>query len=184
MANENDKLEIFEQSSNELEKIKDKTKFLDRRVDKGFVNDKTGASVGVRENGEVVVAASNTAQYKINPESGAATEVTLQSNTITNRKNIVADEIVINRHKMNPQLVNLADIKQMPGDPDKAMGNLTMFATVLVKAWEPHLNKYVMIRRLARMPMFSPELNMPDAPEAFGLDTNISEELKKLSKEE
>lgn len=183
MAEEN-KLELFEQHSDVLEQIKDSTKFFDRRVDKGFVNEKTGASVGIRENGEVIVASSNTAQYKMSPEGGSATEITLESNTITNRKNIVADEIVVNRHKMNPQLVNLSDIKQLPGDPDKAMGNLTMFATVLVKAWEPKLNKYVMIRRLARMPMFSPELNMPDAPEEFGLDTSISEELKKLSKEE
>lgn len=184
MADEERKLEIYEQPADILEQIKDSTKFLDRRTDKGFVNEKTGASIGIRENGEVVVAASNTAQYKINPESGSATEVTLQSNTITNRKNIVADEIVMNRHKMNPQLVNLADINQLPGDPDKAMGNLTMFSTVLVKAWEPHLGRYVMIRRLARIPMFSPELNMPDAPEELGLDTDISEELKKLSKEE
>lgn len=176
-------VEIYEQSPNVLEGLKNKAKFMDRQVDKGFVNEQTGSSIGIRDNGEVVMAGSNTAQYKINPENGSATEITLQSNTITNRKNILADEIVLNRHKMNPQLYNLSDMKQMPGDPDKAIGNLTMMGTVLVKAWEPHLQKYVLIRRQVRMPMFSETLNMPDAPEEFGLNTEVSEELKHLDKE-
>ena len=59
-----------------------------------------------------------------------------------------------------------------------------MFSTVLVKAWEPTLKKWVLIRRLARMPLFSTMLNLPDAPEDLSIDTNISDEILKMSRSE
>ena len=57
-----------------------------------------------------------------------------------------------------------------------------MFCTVLVKAWEPTLKKWVLIRRLARMPIFSPKLNLADSPEELDIDTNISDEILKMSR--
>ena len=57
-----------------------------------------------------------------------------------------------------------------------------MFSSVLVKAWEPTLKKWVLIRRLARMPLFSPILNLSDAPEELSIDTNISDEILKMSR--
>lgn len=176
-----DQFEIYEDSADLLGEFKDKSKYMDRRVDKGFVNDSTGSSIGIRENGDTVVAASESAQYKLQHGSGAATEISIQSNTITNRKNIMADEIVVNHHKLNPQLHDLADMKQLSTDSDKAIGNLTMMGTVLVKAWEPNLQKYVLIRRQIRVPIFSPTLNLPDAPEGFGLDTTVSKELQEAA---
>lgn len=176
-------LEIYDQPADLLEEFKDKSKFMDRRVDKGIVNDSTGSSIGIRENGDTVIAASESAQYKLQHDNGQATEISIQSNTITNRKNIAADEMIVNNHKMNPQLYELADMKQLASDPDKAIGNLTMMGTVLVKAWEPNLGKYVLIRRQVRIPIFSPTLNLPDAPEGLGLDTKMSDELMAAAKE-
>ena len=37
-----------------------------------------------------------------------------------------------------------------------------MLGTVLVKAWDHNLNRYVMIRRLVNMPLFSPTINSTD----------------------
>jgi hypothetical protein len=94
----------------------------------------------------------------------------------------MTEEVVLNNHKLNPQIYDLADMKQVYDDPDKAIGNLTMLGTVLVKAWEPNLKKYVLIRRQIRVPIFSPKLNIPDAPEFFGLDTDVTKEVKAIEK--
>ena len=150
---------------------------MNRTIDKGIVNPKTGSSIGIRDNGDTVIASGEYAQYKTQCDTGTATEISLQSNTITVRKNIIADEIAVNKHKLNPQIYELADMRQLFGDSKKAMGNLTMMGTVLVKAWEPTLQRYVLIRRHVRMPIFYPMLNLADSPEEIEVDTNISEEL-------
>ena len=85
---------------------------------------------------------------------------------------------------MNPALYELSDMRKTNVNENTAIGNLTMFSTVLVKAWEPTLKKWVLIRRLARMPLFSTMLNLPDAPEDLSIDTNISDEILKMSRSE
>lgn len=148
----------------------------------GFINENTGSSIRMDEQGNISIAASKTAQYKMQYATGHATEISLESNTITNRKNIVADEIVINKHKLNPQLIELTDYKKFANSENLALGNLTMFATVLVKAWEPNLKKWVLIRRLMRTPVFSNMLNIPTTPEGMALDDNISSEITEMRK--
>lgn len=176
--------ELYDQPTNLMDEFKKRSNYMDRTVDRGIVNEKTGSSIGIRDNGDTVIAASENSQYKLNHDNGSATEISYQSNTITNRKTITTDEIVINQHKLNPQLYELSDMKQLFDDPDKAIGNFTMAGTVLVKAWEPNLGKYVLIRRQVRVPVFSPRLNIPDAPEYLGLDTDVTEEINALSGEE
>lgn len=166
---------IVEDAKNLLNEFKERSNNLDRTVDKGIVNDNTGSSIGIRENGDTVIAAGTESQYKLQHDNGTATEISMQSNTITNRKNIITEEVILNKRKLNPQIYELSDMKQALDDPDKAIGNLTMIGTVLVKAWEPSLGKYVLIRRQVRIPIFSTRLNVPDAPEQFGLNTNIDE---------
>ncbi|MED1125344.1 hypothetical protein [Bacillus atrophaeus] len=158
-----------------LNMIKEKVKFLSRGKEKGIVNKKSGSSVVVRENGNINVVSSANSQYKLS-RAGKAVETTHESETITNRKKITADDIVINNHKLNPKLYELSDMKSVYNDSDKVVGNLTMFSTVLVKAWEPTLEKYVLIRRLARVPVFSPELNTPDIHPDLDVDTELKEE--------
>lgn len=159
--------------------LKERAENADRSKEKGIVNDKTGGSILIDQSGNVTVAASKTVQYKMSYSQGQATEVSMQSNTITNRKNVQTDEIVVNKHKLNPQLWQLTDMKRVQGDPTSAIGNLTICATVLVKAWEPTLERWVLIRRPVRTPIFSNILPMPDVPDAMGLSdaTDIKPEI-------
>jgi hypothetical protein len=155
-----------------------------RTKDRGVVNELNGSSVVVRENGDVTITSSEMAQYKLTHENSTATEVSIQSNTITNRKNIITDELLINNHKFNPQLYTLADMQQLITNAKMIMGDLTLNTTILVKAWEPNLGKYVLIRRPARMPMFSPTVNIPEVSDQFGVtQLNVEEEIKKLQEE-
>jgi hypothetical protein len=167
---------------NIVNELKERAENASRTTDKGFVNDKTGGSVLIDEQGNVTIAASKTVQYKLNYSQGQATEVSMQSNTITNRKNINTDEIVVNKHKLNPQLWQLTDMKRLYADPTSGIGGLTMNATVLVKTWEPVLEKWVLIRRPVRTPIFSNLLPLPDVPNDMGINesTNISDEIKEM----
>jgi hypothetical protein len=177
-------VEIYKQPKDLMSEFKKHANYMDRKIDRGIVNENIGSSIGIRDNGDTVIAANDNAQYKLNHDNGSATEISYQSNTITNRKTLTADELVINQHKLNPQLYELSDMKQLFDDPDKAIGNFTMIGTVLVKAWEPSLGKYVLIRRQARVPIFSPRLNMPDAPETLGLNTDVTKEINALTGKE
>ena len=158
-----------------LDDIADATKFLVRGVENGIINRSTGSSVVLRQSGQINLSASKYSQYKLNP-SGKIMEESLESVTITNRKKYSTDDIVINEHKMNPYMYELTDMKELSNYYNNKMlvGNFTTLGTVLVKAWEPELKRYVLIRRLARMPMFSPVLNVPEINP--GLD--ISDPLK------
>jgi hypothetical protein len=167
---------------NIVAELKDRAENADRTNEKGIVNDKTGGSLLIDQSGNVTIAASKTVQYKMNYSQGQTTEVSMQSNTITNRKNIQTDEITVNKHKLNPQLWQLTDMKRYQGDPTSGIGNLTMYGTVLVKTWEPTLEKWVLIRRPLRTPIFSNMLPIPDAPESMGLSdaTDISTEIQQM----
>lgn len=178
---DSNKIELYDQPSDLLSEFKQKNKNLNRQSDVGIVNEQTGSSISIRSNGDAVIASNEHAQYKLSHDNGSATEISYQSNTITNRKRVLADEIIINEHKMNPQLYELSDMKQLFNNPDQAMGNLTMIGSVLVKAWDEGLKKYVLIRRQVRIPLFSASLNIPDAPTAFDIDSNMKEEMNILT---
>lgn len=163
-----------------IDKIKRRSNQPDRQIEKGIINPDTGSSILMNQAGNVTVASSQNVQYKMNYSQGLAREVSFQSDTITNRKRIKADEIVINNHKLNPQVYELTDMKQLYGDPNYAIGNLTMCATVLVKAWEPNLKKWVLIRRPVRTPLFMNALAGATTPKEMDLDENISKEIDEI----
>lgn len=167
---------------NIVTEIKERAENADRSNDKGIVNDKTNSSIMLDKQGNITIAASQTVQYKMKYSEGQATEISMQSNTITNRKNIQTDEIIINKHKLNPQLWELTDMKRLHNDPTSAIGNLTINSTVLVKSWEPSLEKWVLIRRPVRVPLFSNLLPIPNVPEEMNLNdaTDISEEIQEM----
>ena len=114
------------------------------------------------------------AQYKADKNSGVATEISMQSNTITVQKDIVANDIIINRHKINSQLYELTNFKNNHGT---VMGNMMMEATILVKAWEPTLQKYVLIRRPARFPVFGNLLDAYTIDDRLALKEDYDEDL-------
>lgn len=167
---------------NIVDKLKERAENADRQKEAGFINDKTGSSIRMSEDGNVAVVGSKNVQYRMSYATGHASEISIESNTVTNRKNINTDELILNTHKLNPQLYELTDMKQYLSDPNQAIGNLTMGGTVLVKAWEPTLKRWVLIRRTIRTPIFSNLLDIPKVPDEMGLTDNISEELIAMRK--
>lgn len=144
-----------------LNRLQERAENLSRSSERGIVNEVSGASVVARDNGQVNLSSNEYTQIKLNPD-GRVIQQSIESLTITNRKKIAADEIVINEHKLNPMLYELTDFKQVLGDSASVVGNFCVMGTVLVKCWEPNLKRYVLIRRQVRMPMFSPLLNVPE----------------------
>ena len=53
----------------------------------GFINENTGSSIRMDEQGNISIAASKTAQYKMQYATGHATEISLESNTKKKKKN-------------------------------------------------------------------------------------------------
>jgi hypothetical protein len=157
-----------------LNKLQERAENLSRASERGIINEKSGASVVARDNGQINLSSNEYAQYKLNPD-GRVIEQSLESVTVTNRKKIRADEIVVNEHKLNPSLYELTDFKQVLHNPQSVVGNFCLMGTVLVKSWEPNLQRYVLIRRQVRMPMFSPMLNVPEIPEALGISDPLKE---------
>ena len=135
------------------------------RTDKGMVAD--GGSLALKDMGQVSITNKNN-QLKLN-RNGHHQEVSLRHEVITNNEDIRTNNIFINRHKLNNKLYDYTDFKKgLHSSIDKdeinqksgIIGRFCLFGTVLTKAWEPNLKRYVMIRRLTNMPMFSPELDM------------------------
>lgn len=161
--------------STKLSDLENKAKNLNRMTEKGLINESIGSSAIVRDNGQINLTASTSSQYKLNP-NGQSIEQTLESNTISVRKNFSVNELIINNHKLNPDLYELTDFKTrdiLPGQ-DVIVGNLCVYGSVLVKAWEPNLKRYVLIRRPIRVPMFSNKLNTP----SINSGLNINDPLK------
>lgn len=162
-----------------IKHIKNRAKFVTRGKEKGIINKESKSSIAIRDNGNVNIVSGSNAQYKLS-QGGRASESTYHSDTITNRKKITADDIIINNHKLNPKLYEYADMKKVLNDDTKIVGNLNMFGTVLVRAWEPTLQKYVLIRRLVSMPIFSPTLNTPDIHPDFSVETELEKEFQEM----
>ena len=161
--------------STKLSDLENKAKNLNRMTEKGLINESIGSSTIIRDNGQINLTASTSSQYKLNP-NGQSIEQTLESNTISVRKNFSVNELIINNHKLNPDLYELTDFKTrdiLPGQ-DVIIGNLCVYGSVLVKAWEPNLKRYVLIRRPIRVPMFSNKLNTP----SINSGLNINDPLK------
>ena len=163
---------------NLLAEIKEIANYLDHENDKGIVNRESGSSVTVRANGDVNMASSIISQSKLNGQNGYEIDICIQSVLKAVRRSLDIDEIVINKHKLNPDLYELCDMRTVGNN---TIGNLTLNSTVLVKAWEPTLKKWVLIRRPARTQPFSPLLNLPDAPPNLDINTDISEEILKFT---
>lgn len=164
-----------------IQKFEDRSLNANRSVDKGFVNTSTNSSILISESGNVTVASSKNVQYKLNYASGLAKEISYESQTVTNRKNIKTDEILINNHKLNPQIYELTDMKVLFQNSDLAIGNLTVSANVLVKAWDSNLERWVLIRRPMRTPLFMNSLGVATAPEEMNIDDDITKEIKEAT---
>lgn len=149
-------------STPNLASLKSKANNLSRMSEKGLINELTGSANIIRDNGQINLTASSSAQYKLNPD-GTVIEISTESNAYSVRKKFSINELIVNDHKLNPDLYELTDFKQrtlLPGQ-DVIIGNLCVCGSVLVKAWEPNLKRYMLIRRPVRIPLFSNQLNTP-----------------------
>lgn len=166
-----------------IDKFKERKDYPDRQCESGFINPETGSSMKIDREGNVTIASSENVQYKMNYASGLANEISFQSDTTTNRKRLFTDEILVNNHKLNPQIYELTDMKSLFGDPNYSIGNFTVNATVLVKAWEANLKKWVLIRRPVRTPLFMNSLGIAGAPKEMKVSDNITNEINEIEKE-
>lgn len=168
-----------------LDEIKDKSKYIGRTTEKGFVNEEYGSSMALRENGQISLAAGKQAQMKMNP-SGTVDILGLEIINTSNRIKYYTDELVINDHKLNPNLWELTGFKSVPLQDNQfaTVGNFTMAGYVLVRAWDRQLGRYMMIRRPARIAPFGPRLNVADIHPALKIDDplKVKEDILALSK--
>lgn len=151
-----------------------KTKQASRQSDKSIINKKSGSNITVKGDGSTSMVSGIYAQYKADKNSGVATEISLQSNTITVQKDIVANDLILNRHKLNSQLYELTNFKNNCGT---VMGNMMMDATILVKCWEPTLEEFVLIRRPVRFPVFGNMLDAYVVDERLDVYVDMSEDI-------
>lgn len=153
-------------AENIIEQFKERQMYPDRQKNSAIVG-KGMSSMAFREDGSISLNAGEMSNITMSKDKVMKT--TTESISISNREIIESDEIIINNQKMNRQLLDLSDNKVLFDSEKDAIGNLMIDGTVLVKAWEPNLNKYVLIRRKIRTPMFSSKLNFPTAPEEMSL---------------
>ena len=156
---------------NLFDTVKNKNNKIDTTNDIALYNKNSKTSVVYKGDGSMSSSNGYFAQYKNDKESGVATEISLQSNTITVQKDVVAKDISVNFHKLNSQLYELTNMKQVM---DTSIGNLTMMGTVLVKTYEPTLKKWVLMRRQVRMPVFSNLLDSAVVDDRLDLDLTDS----------
>ena len=129
-----------------------KTKSATRGKDVNIGNAKAKTGITIKSSGSISATSGIYAQHKIDKQSGSIIETSLNSveNTVT--KEINCSDFIINKHKLNTQLLEFTNLMH---NMNTVMGGLTLNSTILVKAWEPTLEQYVLIRRPARFSMFS-----------------------------
>ncbi len=138
--------------------IKDKADYAPRGSHQIFCSE--NGSIALKDDGTVSFAAGTVSHLELDP-GGNLTVQNVDTDIKTNFFSVEADDIIVNNHKLNQKLYELADFKKIKNTYDgttQIAGNLTMLGTVLVKAWEPNLQRYVLVRRQINMPMFSPSV--------------------------
>lgn len=120
-------------------------------VDKGVIGS-DGATDIIKSDNVKVTAAGLYTQRIINGDAGNIIDESLQHHVKTVRANVACSDLIINNHKMNSYLYEITNMKKLKGT---AIGNFTVSGTVLVKTYDKNLDKWVLIRRQVRVPMFS-----------------------------
>lgn len=167
---------MSENKSDLFNSIKNKTGQPDLEGDVGIVNPDSGASIVARSDGNINIAADEFTQIKVDKNASAIISNSLSSTTNSVMKEVNARDISVNKHKFNNQLIELTDFRNVNGN---IIGNMLMNGTVLVKTWEPSLEKWVLIRRPISTMMFSNRLNVPTSPEQLEVNLDVLEDIKK-----
>ena len=149
------------------------TKNAKPRIDVGFINNESGATLITKNTGTTTMNSGLYAQYKCDKTSGVVTETSMQSISTTVQRELSLSDLIINRHKFNTQLFEFTNIVS---NMNTVMGDLTVNTTILVKAWEPTLQQYVLIRRPARFPVFGNLLDAYAVDERLQINDEALEE--------
>lgn len=147
--------------------------------DRGLINHVAQTSIVSRATGSTTINSGIYAQIKCDKASGVVTEVALQSVVNAVQRELTTADLIINRHKLNTQLFEFTNLKENMGT---IMGGLTVNTTVLVKAWEPTLEQYVLIRRPCRHAVFGNLLDAYELDERLYIEDKFGENLLDLKK--
>lgn len=167
---------MAENKANLFNDVKNKTGQADLDGDVGFINPKSHSSIVIRDSGDINISIDEYTQVKLDKNSSAVIQNSLSSttNAVTQEHNF--NDLIFNKHKFNNQLIDLTDFREVNGN---ILGHIMLNGTILVKTWEPNLQKWVLIRRPISTAMFSNRLNLPNSPEQLELDLNVLEDIKK-----
>lgn len=149
--------------------IKNTTDYLSLdHKDKGIKNSTSLANLSIKADGNINASAGEYSSQKIG-SAGSQTEIGIHKRFVFNRCEFDTNEVIVNKHKMNPYLYELTDFKKITNPISGIVGDLCIEGTVLVKAWDSTLKKYVLIRRRIRTPMFFPRLDVPSIPSSLDI---------------
>lgn len=132
----------------------------DRSEDKTITN---GGKSSIRLTNETVTsAASPNTSFKMSKNQTISQA--FEERHISNRIKYECYEIMVNGHKLNPNFWEYSDFKKYtdPYGDIHAVGRFAVDGTILTPTWDEQQHKYVLIRRRARMTMFSPKNNVPE----------------------
>ena len=153
-----------------IQDMKKKAEFGNRQEDTTIVNsDGANASVRLTDN-KINLASAMNAGMKLNDQQQI--QQSFEEKHTTNRFNLETYDILVNGHKLNPSLWEYSDFSKFVDQygSTHAISGFCMFGTVLTPSWDEQLHRYVLIRRLARMPMFSPAMNVPEILKTLNIE--------------
>ena len=165
--------ELFPEWNSDITTIRKDSQYRKRGKDKTIRS--IGASVTTKKDGSVSMVSGHGAASEQKSPLGIVTKSSTREDIKTNVYSVDAEDVIINNHKLNNKLYELADFKKVLDGYDKTpsiVGGLTMLGTVLVKAWEPNLKRYVLVRRQINIPMFSPSIGGPQANPGLKVENN------------
>lgn len=175
-----DKPEKFE---SDLDLVKDCSDRISRDEEFGFNNAR--GNISLKRDGQISLSSCIDSQFKVSA-NGTIESISLNNNIKTNFFKIDADDIIVNNHKFNNKIIDLADFKQVLKTEWSTdiciVGGLTMLGTVLTRTWDKNLKRYVLIRRLANIPVFSPSFGTIDVHPGLQI-TPSTERIKAMQNE-
>ena len=131
-----------------------------------------GKSAMLLGNKKINITPGSNTSVKIDSDSNQEVDISFQKKIITNRYDLNTNEIVVNGHQFNPVFYEYTDYKTHTDQYRNTYiaGDLCVSGSIMVKAWDHNLKKYVLIRRPARFQMFAPKLNVPEIHEGLGIE--------------
>lgn len=131
-------------------KMEEESKHPDRSNDWSI---KRGIASIVMKFGKAIgLSIGNDTKFSI--DRGSINSISQTHRIKANRIYLDCDELIINGHKLNNRIIELADFRELPDKPNSIIGDFMVRGIVLVKSWEPNLGRYVLIRREIFMPLF------------------------------